>query len=65
LNETQWAITFLDMADDVPLMQVKSNFGNADITVEEVVVPKYYKLDAVLNGPLGYYPSRGFKVDPS
>ena len=53
------------MADDVPLMQVKSNFGNADIAVEEVVVPKHYKLDAVLHGPLGYYPSRGFKLDPS
>ena len=62
-NYTEWAVTFLHMDDDVPLMTLRENGGNADIVVQEIVAPKHYKLDVTLNDPLSYYPSRGFRLD--
>jgi hypothetical protein len=60
---TQWAITFSDLHDDFQPMLIRSNTGSADIAVREIVEPKHYQLEAVLASPLGYFPSRGFRLD--
>jgi len=62
-NYTAWQITFSSIDDDIPPMMVQENNGNADIIVEETSIPKHYKLDLVLGYPLGYWPSRGFRLD--
>ena len=62
-NYTAWQITFLSMDDDIMPMTIRENNGNADIVVQETMVPKHYKLEMVLNSPLGYFPSRGFRLD--
>jgi len=60
---TEWAITFSDLHDDFQPMLIRSNTGSADIAVREIVEPKHYQLEAVLASPLGYFPSRGFRLD--